>query len=211
MCSHTAKILHMEASVAPLASAEAIHSCHAVHYDAVYVRRLCHPLNLSQVAAVQRYATEVCHHDVVPTAPSNHTPPSDHIHSPFALKVTPPGKTSEMPHSEEEALVLMSSTQRDGYLSLLTCGAHVERFLTTRLIANMFCTAEAAVGEEHTYLAATPDEQLLCPVQDLLCLRHGDHVGCRPRSPFLNGMCAVVAVLPRCNLCCARSDSAQGL
>lgn len=167
--------------VPPLATAEAIHACHAVRYDAVYVRRLCHPLNLSQLAAVQRYAAEMCHHDA---ALGSHSHLPDHMHIPCAHPAAPSGKTRERLCSDEEVVVLMSRAQREGYLPRLTCWSTAERFLTTRLIADMFCAAEAALGEGHTYLAATPDEQLLFRVQELLHSNpfRGDHGRSAPRS-----------------------------
>lgn len=148
---------------ATLALAASRECAHADRYDGIYVRRLSHPLSAQQCATVQRFAEVVC---------------KEHPSFTGSLDIaqTPPGASASTKHGsssarhaagDEEVMVLMAQSQREG-LKKLSCAPAAERFLTSRLIANMLAAAQQVSSDSgHTYVAATDDDRVLEHTQQI--------------------------------------------
>jgi hypothetical protein len=125
------------------------------------VRKISHPLTAEQVSAVKRFAEDACRRDLSGSLES----------SPLQLL-----SSSEDPYkgharnshssSDEEAIVLMAPAERAG-VARFSCMPSAERFLTTHLIGEMLTAAGQVSAEGHTFIAATKNDRVLAPVQEI--------------------------------------------
>ena len=126
-------------------------TAHAGRFDAVFVRRLCHPLDPVAIAAIQRCAEVSC----------------SQLHDSVDCDELAPECPSMESARDEEVMVYMVNPKTD-FLSRFMCAPRVERFLTSQPVASMLCCAGQATQEEgHTFMAITPDERIFHVVQEL--------------------------------------------
>eukprot|EP00892_Ulva_mutabilis_P010545 jgi/Ulvmu1/7863/UM004_0094.1 len=127
-------------------------------YDAVYVRRLLHRPTPAAVDSIRAYAKSAASHSVEGSSfaqeadpLAGHKPPVD------------------MHHSDEEVAILMElpSRRNGAFDRLKDCAAPVERFTTSRLMAEMLKRSGQVTGEGHIFSACTSDERLLASVCEL--------------------------------------------
>jgi hypothetical protein len=126
-------------------------------YEAIYVRRLEHPLGNNAAQAVQKFAVHVC------TAQPGKTAAAVRRVGAQVDSLRSGSRHSLSGHSsDEEVAVLMAADA-----PRLACKPAVERFSTSRLVAEMLVATEQVAGQGHLYTACTHDDRLLRPLAEL--------------------------------------------